>query len=75
VLPSSSGPIRLRPKHTELTGVQFDGTEHSARAVGGWIGRDTKIVYGILFTVIGAGSRPDHSSSTAVAAAGWFDTL
>jgi hypothetical protein len=55
--------------------VQFDGTEHSARAVGGWIGRDTKIVYGILFTVIGAGSRPDHSSSTAVAAAGWFDTL
>jgi hypothetical protein len=55
VLPTSSGPIRLRPKHTELVGMQFDGTEHSAQAIGAWLGRDTKIVYGILFTVIGAG--------------------
>ena len=34
--------------------MQFDGTEHSARAIGAWLGRDTKIVYGILFTVIDA---------------------
>ena len=35
--------------------MRFDGTKQSARAIGGWLGRDTKIVYGILFTVIGAG--------------------
>jgi hypothetical protein len=55
VLPNSSGPIRLRPKHTELLGMRFDGTEHSARSIGAWLGRDTEIVYGILFTVIGTG--------------------
>jgi hypothetical protein len=55
VLPTSSGPIWLRPKHTQLVGMQFDGTEHSAQAIGAWLGRDTKIVYGILFTVMGIG--------------------
>lgn len=52
---TSSGPIRLRPKHNQLLGMRFDGTEHSARAIGAWLGRDTTIVHGILFTVIGSG--------------------
>lgn len=54
-MPTSSGPIRLRPRRTELIGMQFDGTEDSARVIGAWLGRDTKVVHGILFTVIGDG--------------------
>lgn len=55
VLSTSSGPIWLRPKHTELIGMQFDGTENSARVIGAWLGRDTKIVHCILFTLTGDG--------------------
>ena len=44
--------------------MRFDGTKHSARAIGGWLGRDTKIVYGILFTVIGTGP-PDRIARCA----------
>jgi hypothetical protein len=53
VLPTSSGPIWLRPRRTEVIGMQFDGTEHRACVIGAWLGRDTKIVHGILFTLIG----------------------
>lgn len=56
VLPTSAGPIRLRPKRTELIGMQFDRTKQCARVTGAWLGRDTKIVHGILFTVIGDGA-------------------
>ncbi len=74
VLPTSSGPIRLRPRRTELIGTQFDGTQHSARVIGAWLGRDTKIVDGILFTVIGDAPRPDQSSTGSPGDAGWCDT-
>ncbi len=70
MLPTSSGPIRLRPRRTELIGMQFDGTEHSARVIGAWLGRDTKIVDGILFRVIGDGP-PTGSVVDGVARGCW----
>jgi hypothetical protein len=73
VLSTRSGLIRLRRKHTELIGMRFDGTEHSARGIGGWLGRDTKIVYDILFTVIGAGPPTGSLVVHDARGAGWSD--
>lgn len=32
--------------------MQFDGTPASARAIGSWLGRETKIIDGMLFSVV-----------------------
>lgn len=49
---ASAGPVRLRPTNVELLGMQFDGTDMSALAIGSWLERETRIIYGMLFSVM-----------------------